>query len=157
MRFFLGLILALTACSSQVELQPFSSDGCSLFPDQSLILHADWCDCCVLHDVAYWQGGTAQQRRDADAALRDCVLAKTQDQALAQLMYNGVRMGGSPYFYNWYRWGYGWPYTRKYAPLSDAESQQVKRRWGEFVASAENVSAEPGACPMMPIHELPSF
>ena len=144
-------MLALTACSGRVELQPFSSDGCSLFPDQSVILRSDWCECCVFHDIAYWQGGTARQRRDADAALRDCVLAKTRDQALAQLMYSGVRMGGSPYFYNWYRWGYGWPYARKYTPLSDMERRQVKQRWDEFTASSKSGSAQSEACPMMPL------
>jgi hypothetical protein len=42
-----------------------------------------------------------------------------------------VRFGGSPYFYNWYRWGYGWSYLRndrgKYQALTEDELQQVKR------------------------------
>ena len=36
-------------------------------------------------------------------------------------MYEGVRFGGSPYFYNWYRWGYGWSYDRKYQALNASE------------------------------------
>ena len=40
-------------------------------------------------------------------------------------MYEGVQAGGSPYFYNWYRWGYGWGYERKYQPLTAAESSEA--------------------------------
>lgn len=135
----IGLILVLAGCSNQVDLQPFSSDGCSLFPDQGLITQADWCDCCVIHDVAYWKGGTAEQRHQADTALRECIFAKTEDEALATVMYEGVRVGGSPYFYNGYRWGYGWPFARKYQALSPVELEQVKRRWNEFVTSEDDV------------------
>ena len=49
------------------------------------------------------------------------MLAKTGDAAFAQLMYEGVRAGGSPYFYNWYRWGYGWNYGRLYQELTPEE------------------------------------
>ncbi len=51
-------------------------------------------------------------------------------------MYEGVRVGGSPYFYNWYRWGYGWSYLRnhreKYQALTKDELQQVKRFTQQF-------------------------
>ena len=143
MRFLLACVtLLLTACSHHEgiqpeKLQPFSSDGCSLFPDQSLINQADWCDCCVLHDIAYWRGGTRAQRKNADKELRDCVLRKSQDEVLASLMYEGVRFGGSPYFYNWYRWGYGWGYARKYQVLNKNEMEQVKKRWRDFLNNAD--------------------
>ncbi|MEM9026590.1 MAG: hypothetical protein AAGB06_06610 [Verrucomicrobiota bacterium] len=107
-------------------LSDFTSDGCSLFPDRSLIMREDWCDCCYQHDIAYWQGGTEVQRLAADQALRACVFEKTQSQELADLMFEGVRFGGSPYFYNWYRWGYGWDFERKYGPLSEYEEAQVR-------------------------------
>lgn len=120
-----ALIWALVACQSSSTLKPFSSDGCSLFPDANAITHADWCDCCFDHDVAYWKGGTETERESADQALRDCVLLKTQDKVLAKMMYEGVRIGGSPYFYNWYRWGYGWSYERKYQALTKDEAAQA--------------------------------
>ena len=94
------LAISVTACSEPSSLSPFTSDGCSLFPDRSLISETDWCSCCFEHDVAYWRGGTEEQREVADRELKRCVEAKTGDPALATLMYQGVRAGGSPYFIN---------------------------------------------------------
>lgn len=131
----LALILLVAGCSSKSELSAFSSDGCSLFPDKSLIGEADWCLCCFEHDKAYWRGGTAEQREAADQKMRQCIVEKTGNKALASLMYEGVRAGGSPYFYNWYRWGYGWPYERKYQPLSPAEVKKADSLLAEYFAS----------------------
>ena len=126
-----GLLLLFTgialACSSDASLSPFSSDGCSLFPDSSLISKDDWCSCCFEHDLDYWRGGTYQERKTADARLRDCVFEKTGNKTLARLMYEGVRVGGSPYFYNWYRWGYGWDYDRKYQALTAEEHEYANK------------------------------
>lgn len=126
-----GIILFVflrTGCGSGKLIADFESDGCSLFIDRSIILQKDWCECCFEHDIAYWKGGTEEQRIAADKALRDCVQNKTGNKELAELMYNGVRFGGSPYFYNWYRWGYGWNYQRKYQPHSDAELLQIDEK-----------------------------
>lgn len=114
--------LIALACTSENELRPFTNDGCSLFPDISVITVEDWCSCCFVHDQAYWLGGLAEEREAADAALKECVRRKTADEMLARMMYEGVRLGGSPYFYDWYRWGYGWKHTRGYAPLTSPES-----------------------------------
>ncbi len=122
----------LLGCSGDSELRPFESDGCSLFPDASLITADDWCSCCFAHDIAYWKGGTADEREAADAALRDCVQEKTGDRVLAGAMYEGVRLGGSPYFYNWYRWGYGWGYERKYQALTAAETATADRLLDDY-------------------------
>jgi len=116
---------ALSACASDGPLQPFSTDGCSLFPDHSLIGKADWCQCCVVHDLAYWRGGTSQARLSADKALSACVLRVTGNRALADLMYAGVRTGGGPYFYTPYRWGYGWPFGRRYRELTPEEKARA--------------------------------
>jgi len=122
-------MLMCIGCSQEPEsLSDFTSDGCSLFPDRSLINSDDWCECCLEHDIAYWQGGTEDQRKVADQVLRDCVLEKTGNQALAEAMYQGVRFGGSPYFYNWYRWGYGWSYQRKYQKISIEEQRLVSEK-----------------------------
>ena len=79
----IALLLALAGCRSDPGLKPFTSDGCSLFPDRALISGDDWCDCCFEHDIAYWRGGTRAEREAADAALRDCVAEKTGDRAFA--------------------------------------------------------------------------
>ena len=47
-------------------------------------------------------------------------------------MYQGVRFGGSPYFYNWYRWGYGWSYERKYQKLTLEEQRLVSDKLFEY-------------------------
>jgi hypothetical protein len=110
------------------ELAPFTSDGCTLFPDGTLKDRSQWCDCCLAHDLAYWQGGSAEERNLADATLRDCVLKQTGDQLLAETIYLGASAGGHPAFPTWYRWGYGWAYGRGYQPLSDGEKVQVQKR-----------------------------
>ena len=119
--FFLG-------CRKDSTLSDFKSDGCSLFPDSSLITNEDWCVCCYEHDLTYWQGGTKAERLAADEALKRCVLSKTGNKELAEIMFLGVRLGGSPYFYTWYRWGYGWGYDRLYEPLTDKEKSQVAEK-----------------------------
>ncbi len=131
----LGWGLAIQA--NERTIAPFSSDGCSLFPDQSLVNDDDWYDCCLAHDIAYWQGGTEQQRLNADLALMQCVEQTTQDALLAQLMYHGVRAGGSAYFYTWYRWGYGWWYGRNYLPLTTQEKRQVHVKLALFFSKSD--------------------
>jgi hypothetical protein len=122
----------LFACSAKPGIRSFYSDGCSLFPDGNLGDHKLWCDCCFAHDIEYWRGGTEEDRKHSDERLRECVLGKTGDARLAGLMYDGVRLGGSPVFVNWYRWGYGWPYGRGYAPLTEAERADADARWLEY-------------------------
>ncbi|HBT84144.1 MAG TPA: hypothetical protein DEB35_12385, partial [Desulfuromonas sp.] len=87
----LALLTALVLATAvpaviAAELAPFSSDGCSLFPDGTLAERTRWCDCCLTHDIAYWQGGSAAEREAADAALRACVREKTGDANLAETM-----------------------------------------------------------------------
>lgn len=132
----LGLCMA--ACSESSKLSPFTSDGCSLFLDSSIITNDDWCECCFQHDLAYWRGGTAEERKQADLDLKQCVLEKTNDATLASVMYEGVRLGGSPYFYNWYRWGYGWSYERKYQALSEQESDRADALIKEFYSNKKS-------------------
>lgn len=100
-------------------LKPFTTDGCSMFPDS--VGSLNWTHCCVTHDFAYWRGGTAEQRQAADLQLAACVNQQTHNPQLAQAMYQGVRFGGSPYSIAPYRWGYGWEQARFYQELTEAE------------------------------------
>lgn len=96
-----------------------------------------WESCCITHDQAYHTGGPAdataeksyEARREADLALKNCVLAtgvkrgpelmkeygisetevKQIYDMIAQLMYRSVRIGGVPCSHLPWRWGYGWP------------------------------------------------
>jgi hypothetical protein len=130
-------LAAFTACAAAAasDLRDFSSDGCSLFPDGTIAERSKWCDCCFEHDIAYWQGGTEQERKAADEALRDCVRERTGDQKLAETMYLGVRAGGHPVFPTWYRWGYGWDYGRGYRPLTDDEWARTQEKLSAYRAA----------------------
>lgn len=131
--FALLTVLTLSSCvGARAGIVPFTSDGCSLFPDGTFTDRNKWCDCCQTHDLAYWQGGSADERTRADATLRDCVLMRTGDKDLAETMYLGVQVVGSPAFPTWYRWGYGWPYGRGYQPLSRVEKLLVQKRLAAY-------------------------
>jgi hypothetical protein len=136
MRLLLSAVLALLAiavgCTSPSDTQPgdlraFTTDGCSGFPEGPPGHPNLWCDCCVAHDFAYWKGGTAAQRKVADAKLRACVTERYK-ALTGTLMELGVRAGGTPYLPTSYRWGYGWPFGRGYAPVTPEEEPVVEER-----------------------------
>jgi hypothetical protein len=86
----------------------FTSDGASGFPDE--VGAVDIYPATFWHDVDYWAG------RKSDLAGRlvsDCRLAINVVEmcngpaALAELVFNGVRFGGSGYMSTPWRWGFG--------------------------------------------------
>ncbi|WP_228768372.1 hypothetical protein [Shewanella sp. TC10] len=116
---------ALFNLSFNDDIVPFTSDGCSVFPDGTLQHQQLWLQCCTAHDFDYWQGGTYKQRQDSDKRLKHCVEQVGQPQ-IAEIMLAGIRVGGSPYFPTTYRWGYGWPYPRGYKALTDSEISKIE-------------------------------
>jgi len=131
----------------ETELSAFVSDGCSGGLSAGWQLLAEhsprfrqrygdqppWEECCVAHDRIYWQGETEngyQLRKQADLALRQCVIDEGEQQAetlapalemnpeqvedwfrqSAELMYVSVRLGGGPCSGLPWRWGFGWPH-----------------------------------------------
>lgn len=90
------------------QKKEFVSDGCTLFRRDDL--H----QCCVVHDRAYWEGGSSISRRNADLKFKECVQGISQNTMLSQGMYVAVRLGGSPYIKTPWRWGFGWEYGRGY-------------------------------------------
>ncbi len=70
-----------------------------------------WRKCCVVHDRAYYYGGTREEKQAADEALKECVAQTLDDNILGVLlgsaMQAAVSIGGLPYFATSYRWGYG--------------------------------------------------
>ncbi|NOZ09887.1 MAG: hypothetical protein GXP09_02400 [Gammaproteobacteria bacterium] len=119
------ILFVITACEYSGQLKPFSTDGCSSFPDGPANDPQRWHSCCVNHDKAYWLGGNYSQRLAADNALKECI-SKIENPHLANIMRAGVRAGGSPFWLTSYRWGYGWPYTRGYRDVTDIERKQAK-------------------------------
>ena len=81
----------------------YVSDRCSVFPD------GDWGECCVQHDKAYFFGGTELERKAADRKLFQCVRAKggVKHRFMSDLMWLGVRIGGSAFLSTPFRWGFG--------------------------------------------------
>jgi hypothetical protein len=59
---------------------------------------ATWRECCVVHDRAYYYGGTREEKRAADEAF---------GVLLGSTMQIAVSIGGLPYLPTSYRWGYG--------------------------------------------------
>lgn len=121
------------------DLKPFTSDGCSAFPNGTLQEQSLWANCCIRHDLAYWQGGTYQQRVEADEALQACV-AKVGEGSIADLMLAGVRVGGSPYWPTPFRWGYGWSYGRGYQPVTETERLLIKARLKQLQLLLDSIS-----------------
>jgi hypothetical protein len=123
-----AIILWLLLCSQAMalEIKPFTTDGCSAFPDGTLMHETLWLQCCLAHDYAYWKGGTYSERVKADDDLKACV-ANTGEDEISLLMLVGVRVGGTPFLPTEFRWGYGWQYLRGYKALSPEESAAVRR------------------------------
>ncbi len=115
-----GMAVAIAA----QELKPFSSDGCSLFPDGTLSQNRLWLNCCITHDRTYWIGGTEAERLKADQELEACVESIGEPE-IAKVMLAGVRVGGSPYLPTSFRWGYGWSESRGYKALDAHEKALV--------------------------------
>lgn len=123
--YYVTIILLLSMQSaSAAKLKPFKSDGCSAFPDGTLAEKDLWQKCCYQHDLAYWQGGNSTQRKQADLALKHCVI-QAGEPTVANLMLAGVRVGGSPYWPTQFRWAYGWPYLRGYKEITPTEQKQI--------------------------------
>jgi len=122
-------LLAGANFATAEELQAFTTDGCSDFPDGTLEQKDLWINCCIAHDIAYWLGGSYAEREQADARLEVCVAGVGQKE-IAAVMLAGVRVGGSPFWPTRYRWGYGWPYwegflPRGYKAVSDEDKQHA--------------------------------
>ncbi len=109
------------------NLAPFESDGCTFFPDGNDRSSTLWLHCCQKHDLLYWVGGSEKARLAADEGLKECV-TNVGEFETANFMYEGVRIGGSPFINTSWRWGFGWSEMRGYTPLNRDERFLVKRR-----------------------------
>ena len=98
-----------TELKQPLPLKPFKSDGCSCWPD------SDWLECCVEHDLIYWRGGSAQERKAADQALKKCII-ESGHPFMGNVMYYGVRIGGVWWLPTSFRWGFGWDYPQSGPP-----------------------------------------
>ena len=110
------------------SIHNFTSDGCSMSPDGSVILvKTEFIPCCVQHDVAYWAGGTAQQKLEADNNLRICI-TQNSNAFVGSIYYRSVRFAGGPHLPTAFHWGYGWEKRRLYRALSTEEKQMAQEK-----------------------------
>lgn len=130
-KYLLLPVFCIGLTASAQDIKPFTTDGCSLFPDGLPKNKTLWQACCIQHDIQYWQGGSEQQRIESDKQLLNCV-KKTGQSKIALLMHRGVRAGGAPYWPVPYRWGYGWPYLRGYKPLTPQEKLSVQHALEQY-------------------------
>ena len=68
----IGLFLYLPETEAKLpvfenKLAPFTTDGCSAIPD------FNFRHCCKLHDLAYWKGGTEEEKIQANDQFNQCV------------------------------------------------------------------------------------
>lgn len=138
---YLAILICLPSMVIGAELKPFTTDGCSAFPNGTIDQQSLWANCCIRHDLAYWQGGTYDQRLAADKSLEHCV-AQVGEPKIAKLMLAGVRVGGSPYFPTSYRWGYGWPYPRGYKPLTADDKVEIQQKLEMLEIMIQSISRE---------------
>ncbi|WP_413580880.1 hypothetical protein [Bdellovibrio sp. HCB288] len=129
----------LTSCQSfrdyfyREGIRPFTSDGCSLSPSGIDDKPYAFLECCVKHDYAYWQGGSLEQKEQADQALQACI-AGHSTETIGRIYHGAVSLGGGPQFTTPFRWGYGWERNRGYKPLTSqerylVESESKKIQW----------------------------
>ena len=143
--YLLSLIFfSINSYALENKLLPFTTDGCSKVPDASLT------DCCKVHDLAYWKGGTEAERLESDELLSQCVKEKI-NPFFGSMFYWGVRVGGTPLLSTSFRWGYGWVYKRDYSPLTENEKKQVLK------LNPKDPLLVPVTTPKLSIKERPVF
>ena len=74
-----------------VVLHTWLGDQCTFVPD------FDIGECCRLHDIAYQEGGTEDDRMVADVEFRDCIRGEGRP-IVAAIYYSGVRLFGWLFF-----------------------------------------------------------
>lgn len=87
--------------------KPFVSDGCTMWPDitNGISIY----EACFLHDLKYWCGypGEDIARLQADAELMLDVARIRDSIKMAELMFHGVRRGGTEHLKLAFSWGFG--------------------------------------------------
>src|SRR5262245_44797154 len=119
-----AILATVPSCQNHRPPRPFTTDGCSAFPDGTTARPDAWRAPCIIHDIAYWRGGTSRERRAADRKLRQDI-TRLGFPRTAGWMYYGTRLGGGPWWPTPWRWGYGWPWGRGYRPLDERERAQL--------------------------------
>ena len=110
----------LAHSGSGVAATPFKSNGCSGFRE------ARFFSCCFVHDLAFWAGGTWSDRRQADLALRRCIV-DISNGYIANLSYFLVRLTVVPGAIVNDGWGRAWQGSKRkrFAVLTNDQKTRV--------------------------------
>ena len=88
-------------------VKTFVSDGCTMWPDitNGISIY----EACFLHDLKYWCGmpGEEVARLKADAELLIDVSRIRGSVKMAEIMFHGIRRGGSEHLKQPFSWGFG--------------------------------------------------
>lgn len=125
MKFFFLFLFSLSIHAN--ALKTFEFDGCTKFFDGTPDKPDLWKNCCLIHDIKYWFGGTKEMQDKADFGLYQCVNQVTGEY-WSSLIYYGVRLGHySPIKFK-YRFGWGWKEKRDstFFDLSSLEIDYIK-------------------------------
>lgn len=123
--FFYLLSFNLQA-SEKNTIMPFTTDGCSALVYQQSMQNPELLNCCVAHDIRYWQGGNKASKKNTDLNFSLCLRKIGMPAIEREIYYWSVRIGGTAYWKTSWRWGYGWKKLRDYSPLTEEEEKQVK-------------------------------
>ena len=100
---------AIAINTDNIPPKPFVYDGCTFFVDS--FFTSDFTQSCLRHDMAYWRGGTDEERKVADTKLK----AEIQKEGLfgnivAYPAYLAVRLFGDSFLTRSVNahWGFGW-------------------------------------------------
>lgn len=98
-----------TAYGKETPPRPFVYDGCTFFLDS--LFTSDFTEACSVHDMAYWYGGTGEERKNADKKLReDLKKTGTFGYIVSYPAYIAVRLFGDSLLTKSVHahWGFGW-------------------------------------------------
>ncbi|MEZ4104086.1 MAG: hypothetical protein R3B60_02240 [Candidatus Paceibacterota bacterium] len=87
----------------------FKQDGCTLFPDK--VFGSDFSEACLKHDIAYWHGGSEEERKKADTELRlNIADSGISGYYLQYFVYYGTQIFGDTWLTRLFEanWGFGW-------------------------------------------------
>ena len=95
--------------TKEIPPNSFKQDGCTLFPDS--ILWSNFSQACLEHDIAYWYGGTEEERKVADQNFKSAVADSGKAGYVLQVpIYLGVRLFSDTWLTKLFdaNWGFGW-------------------------------------------------
>lgn len=95
--------------SKTIPPHDFRFDGCTLFPE--IIFGTNLTQACLMHDIAYWSGGTPAEKQAADQAFKVAVAQSGRfGTMIAPLAKEAVNIYGDTWLAHVFgaHWGFGW-------------------------------------------------